>query len=121
MSPRSNSAAATTRPIYRKRARGARLAVLVQRGEGNALAISQDGGAGVSGVAALQLGERNSMSLIQLGDDNSALLTQNGSDNAMSAVQNGGNHLTWIQNGSGLSNLQINQPVGQTMIVTQTR
>ena len=85
------------------------------------MTVTQNGGLTTSGVAAMQLGDRNAMSLTQNGENNMARLTQNGSDNAMTAVQNGNNQLTWTQTGTGLSDLQINQPAGQALLVTQTR
>jgi hypothetical protein len=74
-----------------------------------------------SGVEALQMGDRNTMSLTQNGENNMARLTQNGSDSTMTAVQNGNNQLTWTQTGVGLSDLQITQPAGQALLVTQTK
>lgn len=100
---------------------GAQVAYLTQEGMANAMTVSQNGGLTTSGVAALQAGDRNTMSLTQNGENNMARLTQNGSDNAMTAVQNGNNQLTWTQTGVGLSDLQITQPAGQALLVTQTR
>jgi hypothetical protein len=100
---------------------GAQVAYLTQDGQGNVMSVAQNGGLTTSGVEALQAGDRNAMSLTQNGENNMARLTQNGSDNAMTAVQNGNNQLTWIQTGSGLSDLQITQPAGQAILVAQTR
>ncbi len=100
---------------------GAQVAYLTQDGLNNAMTVTQNGGLTTSGVAAMQIGDRNAMSLTQNGENNMARLTQNGSDNAMTAVQNGNNQLTWTQTGVGLSDLQINQPAGQALLVTQTR
>jgi len=100
---------------------GAQVAYLTQDGLNNAMTVTQNGGLTTSGVAAMQLGDRNAMSLTQNGENNMARLTQNGSDNSMTAVQNGNNQLTWTQTGTGLSDLQINQPAGQALLVTQTR
>jgi hypothetical protein len=100
---------------------GAQVAYLSQDGDGNLMTVTQNGGLTTSGVAATQLGDRNTMSLTQNGENNMARLTQNGSDSTMTAVQNGNNQLTWTQNGVGLSDLQITQPAGQALLVTQTR
>lgn len=100
---------------------GAQVAYLTQDGSANVMTIKQNGGLTTSGVAAMQLGDRNTMSLTQNGENNMARLTQNGSDSAMTAVQNGNNQLTWTQTGVGLSDLQITQPAGQSLLVTQTR
>jgi hypothetical protein len=100
---------------------GTQVAYMTQDGLNNAMTVTQNGGLTTSGVAAMQIGDRNAMSLTQNGENNMARLTQNGSDNAMTAVQNGNNQLTWTQTGSGLSDLQINQPAGQALLVTQTR
>lgn len=100
---------------------GAQVAYLTQDGLNNTMTVAQNGGFTTTGVAAMQLGDRNAMSLTQNGENNMARLTQNGSDNAMTAVQNGNNQLTWTQTGTGLSDLQINQPAGQALLVTQTR
>ena len=100
---------------------GAQVAYLTQNGSGNSMSVDQHGGLTSSGVAAMQLGDRNAMSLTQNGENNMARLTQTGSDNAMTAVQNGNNQLTWTQTGSGLSDLQIVQPAGQALLVTQSR
>jgi hypothetical protein len=100
---------------------GAQVAYLTQDGVANQMAVTQNGGLTTSGVEALQLGDRNTMSLTQNGENNMARLTQNGSDSTMTAVQNGNNQLTWTQTGVGLSDLQITQPPGQALLVTQTR
>lgn len=100
---------------------GVQVAYLTQDGSNNRIDIAQNGGLTTSGVAALQTGDRNAMSLTQEGENNMARLTQNGSDNAMTAVQNGNNQLTWTQTGNGLSNLQITQPAGQAIMITQSR
>jgi hypothetical protein len=100
---------------------GAQVAYLTQNGSANSMSVNQHGGLTSSGVAAMQLGDRNAMSLTQNGDNNMARLTQDGSDNAMTAVQNGNNQLTWTQTGSGLSDLHIVQPAGQALLVTQSR
>jgi hypothetical protein len=85
------------------------------------MTVTQNGGLTTSGVQAMQLGDRNAMALTQNGENNMARLSQAGSDNAMTAVQNGNNQLTWTQTGSGLSDLQITQPAGQALLVTQSR
>lgn len=100
---------------------GAQVAYLLQDGAANAMSVTQNGGLTTSGVAAMQLGDRNAMSLTQNGENNMARLTQDGSDNTMTAVQNGNNQLTWTQTGTGLSDLHITQPAGQALLVTQTR
>ena len=101
---------------------GAQVAYLTQDGDANLMTVTQNGGlTTTSGVEAMQLGDRNTMSLTQNGENNMARLTQNGSDSAMTAVQNGNNQLTWTQTGTGLSDLQITQPAGQALLVTQTR
>lgn len=100
---------------------GTQIAYLTQDGIANAMSVTQNGGLTTSGVEALQLGDRNTMSLTQNGENNMARLEQNGSDSAMTATQNGNNQLTWIQTGTGLSDLQITQPAGQALLVTQTR
>ncbi|ONF95721.1 hypothetical protein [Sphingomonas jeddahensis] len=102
-------------------AEGAQVAYLTQNGASNVMNVTQNGGGLISGVEALQIGDRNTMSLTQNGENNMARLTQNGSDSAMTAVQNGNNQLTWTQTGVGLSDLQITQPAGQALLVTQTR
>ncbi|MGX7952842.1 hypothetical protein ACWPM1_09785 [Tsuneonella sp. HG249] len=100
---------------------GTQVAYLTQDGIANAMTVTQNGGLATSGVQAMQLGDRNTMQLTQNGENNMARLTQDGSDSSMTAVQNGHNQLTWTQTGSGLSNLQITQPAGQALLVTQTR
>ena len=101
---------------------GTQVAYLTQDGNSNLLTVTQNGGlTTTSGVEAMQLGDRNTMSLTQNGENNMARLTQNGSDSAMTAVQNGNNQLTWTQTGTGLSDLQITQPAGQALLVTQTK
>ena len=48
-------------------------------------------------------------------------MTQNGDGNAMSAVQTGNaNRLAWTQDGSGLSDLQIQQDGGSTLQIIQS-
>lgn len=100
---------------------GAQVAYLTQDGASNLMTVTQNGGLLTSGVEALQMGDRNTMSLTQNGENNMARLTQNGTDSAMTAVQNGNNQLTWTQTGTGLSDLEITQPEGQALQVTQTR
>jgi hypothetical protein len=100
---------------------GAQVAYLTQQGIDNTMSVTQNGGLATSGAIAMQVGDRNALSLTQNGENNMARLVQNGSDNAMTAVQNGNNQLTWTQTGSGLSDLQITQPPGQALLVTQTR
>ena len=100
---------------------GAQVAYLAQDGVANQMTVTQNGGLTTSGVEALQQGDRNTMSLTQNGENNMARLTQNGSDSTMTAVQSGNNQLTWTQTGVGLSDLQITQPAGQALLVTQTR
>ena len=100
---------------------GAQVAYLTQDGVANQMTVTQNGGMTTSGVEALQMGDRNTMSLTQNGENNMARLTQNGSDSTMTAVQNGNNQLTWTQTGVGLSDLQITQPAGQALLVTQTK
>jgi hypothetical protein len=100
---------------------GTQVAYLAQDGLSNVVTVTQNGGLTTSGVQAMQLGDRNAMALTQNGENNMARLSQAGSDNAMTAVQNGNNQLTWTQTGSGLSDLQITQPAGQALLVTQSR
>jgi len=100
---------------------GAQVAYLSQDGSANQMTVQQNGGLTISGVEAMQIGDRNTMSLTQNGENNMARLTQNGSDSTMTAVQNGNNQLSWTQTGVGLSDLQITQPAGQALLVTQTR
>lgn len=100
---------------------GAQVAYLTQDGVANQMTIKQNGGLTTSGVEALQLGDRNTVSLTQNGENNMARLTQNGSDSTMTAVQSGNNQLTWTQTGVGLTDLQITQPAGQALLVTQTK
>lgn len=101
---------------------GGQVALVQQSGSLNTMTLEQQGGIVSSGLAAIQLGHDNSMSLLQAGDNNQARLVQNGSGNAMSASQVGGNNqLTWIQNGDHLSDLSIAQTGNQVMAVTQSR
>ncbi|MDP4539145.1 hypothetical protein Q9K01_05865 [Qipengyuania sp. DY56-A-20] len=97
------------------------IAYLLQNGASNLMTVTQNEGLLPSGVEAVQMGDSNTMSLTQNGENNMARLTQAGSDNDMTAVQNGNNQLTWTQTGSGLSDLQITQPAGQVLLVTQSR
>jgi hypothetical protein len=100
---------------------GSQVAYLTQDGTNNLMTVTQNGGLLSSGVEAVQMGHHNILSLTQNGENNTARLIQDGSDNEMTAVQNGNNQLTWTQTGAGLSDLQITQPAGQALLVTQTR
>lgn len=101
---------------------GETILLLGQEGNENSATISQtDNGLANSAAAILQSGNQNSIVLIQDGDDNQARLTQNGDGNAMTATQlDVGNRLEWVQNGSGLSDLQITQTGGANLQITQS-
>lgn len=61
------------------------------------------------------------MKLDQSGSDNRAELVQLGDNNAMTATQNGSaNQLRWVQDGNGLSDLQVVQSGSQAMSITQS-
>jgi len=95
---------------------------VVQTGGGNR-AVSNQLTPGVSnnGAIMMQTGSDNLMTLIQNDSGNTAALVQDGDRKDMTAVQNGlNNQLSWTQQGSGLSNLQITQPGGQALQITQT-
>ena len=96
--------------------------VLAQQGNGNlADVLQRDNGITYSAAAISQSGADNSVSLIQDGSDNQARLSQNGDGNAMTAMQLGANNrLDWTQDGSGLSDLQIEQTGGAGLIVIQS-
>ena len=74
-----------------------------------------------SAAAVLQSGNGNLLTLIQDGDDNQARLTQDGDDNTMTATQlDAGNRIEWMQDGDGLSDLQITQTGGASIQITET-
>jgi len=96
--------------------------VLLQQGVGNSARAVQSSTLLGNTAAMTQIGSGNDMSLVQEGDGNDASLLQAGDDNRMAATQNGsGNMLTWMQYGHGLSQLDVTQGGGQTMLITQTR
>ncbi|MEE4200741.1 hypothetical protein [Erythrobacter sp.] len=96
--------------------------LFAQRGDRNTAAVVQgEAGTGYSAAEIMQDGLNNELSLIQNGSDNQARLTQSGDGNAMSATQlSSGNRLEWSQIGNDLSDLNITQGGGQTMVITQT-
>ena len=98
------------------------MALLEQAGTGNEMSILQDGDTDGNGVAALQIGRHNEMSLTQSGENNQALLVQNGTGNEMTAIQHGDdNQLVWTQSGDRLSHATVEQTGSQAMQITQSR
>lgn len=96
---------------------------VAQSGLGNTVNAFQRNEIKALGSAAtiLQQGSGNSINLIQDGSDNVANLSQTGESNAMTATQlNDGNRLSWSQNGTGLSDLQVTQNGGQAIEITQS-
>ncbi len=101
---------------------GQAIAVITQNGSDNAaLVFQRDNGSIGTAAEIAQTGSDNTLVLSQDGSDNLARLTQNGDGNAMTATQlNNGNQLDWVQDGSGLSDLNITQTGGQEMLIVQT-
>ena len=98
------------------------IADLTQVGSGNTILLAQtDNGVLGSAAEIVQSGNGNSIGLIQDGSDNQARLTQNGDNNLMTASQlNSGNRLEWVQDGSGLSDITVEQTGGQTIFILQS-
>lgn len=97
-------------------------ALLTQTGDRNSASLFQRGN-GLLGTAAeiVQSGSDNSVVLVQDGSDNQARLIQSGDANTMTATQlDSGNRLEWVQNGTGLADLEITQTGGAVMQVTQS-
>ncbi len=101
---------------------GQTIAVLSQQGNANsALIFQRDNGVLGSAAEIVQNGSNNGLVLVQDGSDNQARLTQNGDVNVMTATQlNSGNRLEWLQDGTGLSDLQVTQTGGVTLQILQT-
>ena len=101
---------------------GQAIANLSQTGVDNVILLSQTDN-GVLGTAAeiVQAGANNSIGLVQDGTDNQARLIQNGDNNTMTASQlNSGNRLEWVQDGSNLTDMSVEQTGGQTMFIIQS-
>jgi Curlin associated repeat len=112
-------------------------ATLVQQGAGNHEArIAQSGARNVASIAqngvgvgvlasqsarVTQTGSDNTLNLSQTGTANSAELTQLGDGNTMNLAQTGGSTVTWIQEGDGLSGVQLDVGAGQVINLIQTR
>jgi len=96
---------------------------LAQEGDANtALVLQRENDLGTQSLAAiLQRGNGNAVVLVQDGSDNQASLTQIGDGNTMTATQlDSGNRLAWTQSGDGLADLQITQTGGANLQVTQS-
>lgn len=100
---------------------GENVLYLGQLGHGNEANAVQASQGESNGAVMYQLGAHNEMNLTQNGADNQAILGQIGYGNEMTATQNNdGNRLVWTQVGNDLSNLNITQPGGHSMMITQT-
>ena len=101
---------------------GQTVAILSQQGNGNSALLAQtDNGVLGSAAQILQTGSDNSLTLLQDGSDNQARLIQNGDANTLTATQlNSGNRLEWVQDGTGLSDMQITQTGGAAMRIFQS-
>jgi len=112
----------TPEPRPRPRHHAHQHSVVTQRGNGNSLHISQQGGGGNNTFRGTQIGNDNHAGARQVGTDNTALIEQRGNANrATDLTQIGRGHVAiWRQIGNNLGGISITQtPGAPSVVVTQ--